>query len=91
MQRIIVDAAALLAVVDEIEHELMMMGFSDEETAADDWSFSGPRIRNATDKLRNVIRKAEQFPEGLAPVVKDHNKVTNQIAQILKAGGYGHE
>lgn len=58
MKRII-EISALVAVADEIEHELLMMGFSDEETALDDWAFSGPRIRSAVDTLRETIKKSE--------------------------------
>ncbi len=59
MEKIIVKQAALVAVADEIEHEVRMMGFSDEETAADDWSFYGPRIKHAVDALRGIIKKSE--------------------------------
>ena len=59
MAKIIVESAALVAVADAIDHEVMMMGFSDEETASDDWDFSGPRIQRAADELRTIIKKSE--------------------------------
>ena len=61
MQRI-VDDTALAAALNEIDHEISMMGYSDEETALDDWEFSGPRIRRAVDTLRSIIKKSPSAP-----------------------------
>ena len=60
MEKIIVDSAALIAVARSIEHELLMMGFSDDdaETALDTWEFSGPRIRRAVNDLRSIVNNA---------------------------------
>lgn len=57
MKRVI-DDTSLVSALNAIDHEIMMMGFSDEETALDDWDFSGPRIRRAADTMRNIIAKS---------------------------------
>ena len=59
MSKIIVDSTALDAVADAIEHEVLMMSFTDEETAASDWDFYGPRIKRAAEELRAIIKKSE--------------------------------
>lgn len=57
--KIIIDSAALVAVVDDIDHNCLMLNLSDEETAADDLSFYVPRILSAVETLRVLVKKAE--------------------------------
>ncbi len=83
MRNIVVNAAALGAVADSVEHEIMMMNLSDDETAADDWSFSGPRIRDAVDNLRNIIKTAPAAP---APGKDVINLSRDASEDILNAG-----
>lgn len=49
---ITIRAAALGAILNEIEHNCNMLGLSDEETAADDVGFYVPRIQRAAYELR---------------------------------------
>ena len=60
MKRIIVDAAALDAIVRDVEHNCSMLALADEESAADDVEFYVPEIQRAADRLRGLIREAEQ-------------------------------
>lgn len=64
-KQIVIDSAALGAVLYEIEHNSSMLVLSDEDTAADDVMFYVPRIQAAADELRRLIRTAKpaKIPE----------------------------
>lgn len=59
MARIIVDSDSLAAAADDIEHNCIMLGFTDEESAEDDIGFYIPRIRAGVETLRKIIQDAE--------------------------------
>lgn len=80
MKRIIVDAAALDAVVRDVEHNCFMLALADEESAADDVEFYVPEIQRAADRLRGLIREAEQ-----ARVTIDAPAVVERLDAVLLA------
>lgn len=55
---ITIQAAALGAILNEIEHNCNMLVLSDEEMSADDVGFYVPRIQRAAYELRRLIRTA---------------------------------
>ena len=53
-----IDAAAVVAVANDIESDCMMLGFVDEESI-DDVDFYVSRIKSAAWNLRKLVRDAE--------------------------------
>ena len=50
------------ATLDDLEHNAVMMGFADEETAADDWDYYGPKILYDVEQIRGILKAAPAAP-----------------------------
>ena len=57
-ESITISGAALVAILNEIEHNCNMLVLTDEEAVAEDVGFYVPRIQRAAYELRKLMESA---------------------------------